>query len=306
MGKDNQEFLKKLEHISQVGSRIMHWAIVVLYAAFTCVIFTATIYYAMREFQGSNNPRQLTICSTMLLILAAIPICSKLVDCFITHLSQKNDAFDPRMMELPAFGTVSLEDALHKMSTQTGVIVWDTLWGCVACGLLSLVVFDVEHRPYILLACAGVIGLITIGHAAFYLMWKKRSFAKKMLCNTSKIIELSHPEAYFEEIEKSLKQGVLSYEKELILTNKYILGSTEWGTHYTPVAIPRGQITEFVFFYQQTVGNINSWTVGILRCIADGKILVDFVLGSHAKVEKIKKILDYYQISWREEELFYV
>lgn len=309
MGKDdkNQEFLRKLDRFDRAGNRILHWLVIVLYILFTGCILAATVYYGVREFQGDGDSEQLTVCCAMLLILAAIPLCGKLVDLFFRHLDQKNNTFDPRTMALPEQGTVTLESALHRMSTQTGAIVWDALWGCVAFSLLFLAVLDMGNRPRVLLGCAGVLVLIAVGHTAFHLLWKKKSFTKKMLRNTAGAIVLEHPEAYAEAVEESLKRGVLAYEKELILTDEYILGNAEWDIYFTPVAIPRAQITEFTFFYRRMVsGGRASRTLGILRCNADGKKLADLVLGQRPKTERILKILRHYQFSWREEELEYV
>lgn len=305
MEKDNQKFMKKLDNFDQSMNRIMNRLVIFLYAIFTCFIFAATFYYGVCEIQGNGNTKQFTICSTMLLVLAAIPVCNKFVDLFLKRFLQKNDAFDPRAMVLPAHG-VTLEDALHKMSTQTGVIVWDTIWGCVVFSLLCLLAFGIGNRPRILFLCVCVIALIAVGHIVLKLLWKRRSYVKKMLRNTSKIIGLNDPVGFAAAIEESLKRGVLSYEKELILTDEYILGSVEWDIHYTPVAIQKAQITEFVFFYRRMVGSRYSRTIGILRCVRADKQVVDLALGPYIKSEKIKKILAYYKISWREEQLTYV
>lgn len=304
--KDNQEFLRKLDHFDEAGRKISYGIVVALYVVFTCFILAAAVYYGVRQFQGKGDPEQFAVCCVMVLVLAAIPVCNKLLDRFFKQLGQKNDAFDPRTMALPEQGTVTLEAALHRMSTQTGTIVWDVIWGCVEFSLLFLWIFNLGNRTRILLDCAFVVVLIIVGHTGFQLMWKKQSFIKKMLRNTSKAIVLDHPGVYAQAVEESLNRGVLSYEKELILTDEYILGSVEWDTSYMPVAIPRGQITELVFFYRRLTGGRTPRTVGILRCNADGKKMVDFVLGPPLKAEKIKKILGYLQISWREEELTYI
>lgn len=309
MGKDdkNQGFLRRLDNFDRAGKRITYRIVVVLYVLFTCSILVGTVYYGVRELQGNGDSEQLTICCVMLLFLAAIPVCNQLVNRFFKYLDQKNAAFDPRTMALPAQGSVTLEDALHRMSTQTGVIVWDTIWGCMVFSLLFMLALGLGDPPRILLVCVCMVLFIAVGHAGFHLLWKKKSFTKKMLRNTAEVMKLAHPEAYAQAVEESLRQGVLSYEKELILTQDYILGCTEWDVHYTPVAIPRAQITEFTFFYRRmVVGGRNSRTVGILRCAADGKKLVDLVLGPRSKAKQIMGILGYYQFSWREEALTYV
>lgn len=304
--KDNQEFLKKADQIDHGLNKIMYRIAAICYVIFMCFIFVAIVYYVVSEFRGNGNPHQLTMCSVTFLALAAIPVCGRLMDLFFEHFFKKNTGFDPRTMELPARGSVGLEDALHKLSTQTAVIVWDVIWGCVVFSELFLLAVGMgySNRILFLLVCEAV--LIAVGHTVFHLLWKRRSFIKKMIKNTSKVMKLDDPKAYAVAIEESLKRGVWSYEKELILTDEYILGSVESDTFYTPVAIQRAQITEFVFFYRRIVaGGMGARIIGILRCVSDGKKLVDFVLSPGIKAEKIKKILGYYQISWREEKLNY-
>lgn len=309
MGKDNnnQEFLKKMDRFDRAGKRMTHRIVAVLYIVFTCCILAGTVYYSVRQLQGDGDPEQLAICCAMLLFLAAIPVCNKLVDRFFKSLDEKNSAFDPRTMALPEQGTVTLEDALHRMSTPVGVIVWDVICGCVAFSLLFMQVLGMGDRSRILIACACAAVFLVVGHTVFHLLWKQKRFTKKMLRNTAKAMELPHPEAYAKAVEESLKQGVLAYEKELILTDGYILGSVEWDTYYTPVAIPRAQVTEFTFFYRRmVVGGRNSRTAGILRCTAEGKQLADLVLGPQPKAERLKKILGYYHFFWREGETVYI
>lgn len=309
MGKDNnnQEFLKKLDRFDRAGKRMTHRIVAVLYIVFTCCILTATVYYSVRQIQRDGDSEQLAICCAMLLFLAAIPVCNKLVDRFFRSLDEKNSAFDPRTMALPEQGTVTLEDALHRMSTPVGVIVWDVICGCVAFSLLFMQVLGMGDRSRILLACACAAVFLVVGHTVFLLLWKQKRFTGKMLRSAAKTLALPHPEAYAKAVEESLKRGVLAYEKELILTDTYILGSMEWDTYFAPVAIPRAQVTEFTFFYRRMVaGGRNSRTVGILRCSAEGKQLADLVLGPQPKAERLKKILGYYQFSWREGETVYI
>lgn len=305
-GKETRDFLRKLDRVDQTGQRVMSRGVVILYVIFTCFTLGATIYYGVRGFRGNGDTKQFVICGTILLILAAFFVCNQLIDLFFKNISQKNSAIDLRTMELPAQGSVTLEDALHKMSAQTAVIVWDTLLGCVVFSLLCMLAFGLGDTPRILLLCIGITACIAAGHVFFHFLWKRKSFTKKMLNNTAKAIGLKQPEAYAAAVEQSLKKGVLAYEKGLILTEEYILGCAEWDTYYTPVAIPREQVEELIFFYRRMVGGKNSRTVGILRCNADGKKLVDLVLGPSLKAERIKRILDFYQIPWREEELAYI
>lgn len=304
--KDNQEFLKKLDKFDQTGKRITSRIVIILYAVFTLCILAAVVYYAVGEFQGNGNAEQLTICCVVLLVLAAIPVLNKMVDLLLEKLNQKNNSFDPAALVLPAQGTISLEDALHRMSTQTGVIAWDSIWGCILFSLLFMLVFVNGNLPRILFFCVCITVILAVGHGIFYFVWKKRSFKEKMVRNTSKYMTLACPSEFAGVVEKSLKRTVLCYEKELILTDEFILGSAQWDTRFIPVAVPREQIGELVFYYQRVVNGRYSRYIGTLSCRTGGNKPVELILGTPAKTERILKILDYNHIPWRKEKITYV
>lgn len=304
--KNNQEVLKKMDKFDNITSNVMFRIFVIFYVLLTVFVLAATIYYGVYEIQGKGHTEQFAIYFTFLLVLAAIPACSKLIDLFIKQFFKKDDAYDPHKAELPAPGTVTLEDALHRMSTQTGVIVWDVLWGCVLFSLFCLLALDMGDWLRIMLICVCVAAIMAVGHLFFRLLWKKRSFIKRMLRNTAKCMPIACPSDYVKGVEESLKRNVLSYEKEFIMTDEYILGCAEQDTSFIPVALPREQIDEFVFFYRRTVNGRYSRTVGILSCRAGKKKLADLVLGQGPKVNKVLRILKYYDISWRKEETTYI
>ena len=112
-------------------------------------------------------------------------------------------------------------------------------------------------------------------------------------------------EGYAAAVEASLQRGVLSYEKEFILTEDFILGAAEWDTSYEPVAVPRAGVKEYVFFFHRMVGGRYSRTFGVLSCRVNGKSIVDLVIGPQYRAEKVLQILDYYQIPWTEGEFIY-
>lgn len=304
MGKEDQEFLKKLDKIDQTGNKIIYWIFVIFYAAGTFWLLVEAIYFGVGAIQGNGTEKQFTDCCVVLLILAAIPVCCRLVDWFIKGFFKKDNAYEPHLAKQPA--SLTLEDALHKLSTQTAVIVWDVTWGCVLFSLLCLLAFNMGNRLRIMLLCVCMTIIILAGHALFHFIWKKRSFTKRMLCNTSKYILIDRPSDYANAVEESLKRNLLSYEKEFILTDEYILGCTQQGVILTPAAIKREDIEELVFFYQRIVNGRYSRTVGILSCRTSGKKPVDLVLGLQPKVNKVLKILKYHHISWREDGTIYV
>lgn len=303
----SQSFLKKLDTFD----RRLHSIIVrvgrLLYGVVTLCLLGASVYYGTTGLQSTVDKEQFAVCGTGFLLLAALPAVCKLFAFLINRVLKKDAAFNPSVMKLPPADTIALEDALHRMAEKTGVLVWDLLLGCLLVSLLFCMLFA-AGSTHMLLACIYITTIMAAGHLFFYFLWKKRTFTKKMLRSTSVYIPVEDPDSYAGCVEASLRQGILSYEKELILTQEFILGNAEWDTAYTPVAIPRWRITSFTFFYRKTVQSRYSRTVGILRCHLTGyeSKPVDLVVGFSEKANKILRILSYYHIKWTTGDTLYI
>lgn len=302
----NQEFLKKLDKADETGKRIMSRIMIILYAVFTVVALSLTVYYGVLAMQGNDNTKQFVSAFILLLLLGAIPLCYKLFDLVFRCFFKKDTTYDPKTAVLPVTGTVTLENALHKMSSQVGVIVWDSIWGCVLFSMLFLLISGTGDMVRIIFGWMGLAAFTAVGHIVLYFIWKKRSLTKKMLRNMAEYWPISNTSDYAKAVEESLKRSILSYEKELIVTDEYILGNAQWDTGFHPVALPREQIDELVFHYRRMVNGQTSRTVGILSCRAAGKKTVNLVLGLEPKVNKVLRILNYYNIPWREEKMTYM
>lgn len=144
--ENNQEFLKKLDKVDETGKRIVNRIMIILYAVFTVVALSLTVYYGVLVIQGNDNTKQFVSAFILLLLLGAIPLCYKLFDLVFCYFFKKDTTYDPGTAVLPVPGTVTLEDALHKMSSQVGVIVWDSLWG--VCIIQYAFPADLRYRGY--------------------------------------------------------------------------------------------------------------------------------------------------------------
>lgn len=304
--ENNQEFLKKLDKVDETGKRIVNRIMIILYAVFTVVALSLTVYYGVLAIQGNDNTKQFVSAFILLLLLGAIPPCYKLFDLVFCYFFKKDTTYDPGTAVLPVTGTVTLEDALHKMSSRVGVIVWDSLWGCVLFSMLFLLISGTGDTVRIIFSWMGLAAFTAVGHIGLHFIWKKSTLTKKMLRNMAEYWPISNTSDYAKAVEESLKRSILSYEKELIVTDEYILGNAQWDTSFHPVAIPREQIDELVFYYRRLVNGQTSRTVGILSCRAVGRNPVNLVLGLEPKVNKVLRILNYYKIPWREEKMTYM
>lgn len=302
---NDQEYLRKLDKVDQTGKKITYWFFIIFYAVVTVIILALTVYYGVLTMQGNDNTKQFVSYYMRLLALGAIPLCLRLIYFLRERFFKKDTEYDPGTAVLPAPGTVTLEAALHRMSTQVGVVVWDVFWGIVLFSMLFVTLSGEGDPVRLMFSSMGLAAFTVAGHFVLHFIWKKRSMTKKLLRRTAEYRTIGNTSDYAKEVGESLKRSILAYEKEFILTEEYILGSAERDTSFNPVAIPREEIDELVFHYRRVVNGRYSRTVGILSCRAVGKKPVDLILGLDPTVNKVLRILNYYKIPWREEKMTY-
>lgn len=194
---------------------------------------------------------------------------------------------------------VTLEAALHRMSNEMeAVIGWDIIWGTVFIILFSG--FITIDRRYIILFSAAISAITAAaGHMLFYLIWKKRSYTKRMLRNTAKYLSVGNPLDYEASVKESLKRQIYVYEDELLVTEDYIIGNAEPNFRYIPVAVPREKITELLFSRQSVPWGRYSIYAGILSCRTDESRVVDLIIGKSSKANEILGILNLRNIEWK-------
>lgn len=305
--KENKEqkFLKKLDTFNQVTNSILWRIFIVIYVIVMLFLLAGAVYYGMRGNQSSTDEKQFIICSVTFMGMCALLGCGKLFDKLMNKFYERDNTLDPATMKLPQAGTVKLEDALHIMSTQTAVIVWDTICGCIIFSLLFCVLFVGGNWTRVLLICVYMTVFLVAGHILFHWLWKKRSFKKKLLRNTAQYLSIENLPDYEKKVEESLNRAVLCYEKEFVMTEDYILGNAQRDTSFIPVAIPANQITEFIFFYKKMVTSRYVRTCGILRCVLRNGKSVDLILDMQPKAEKILRILNYRHINVKNGAMIY-
>lgn len=228
------------------------------------------------------------------------------MDAVMRAVQKRDYQFDPGNMVLPEKGTVTLETALHAMAIKMGVIYWDTTFGLFL-GILLLMMFCLGGNiPLILLICLILAVLLVGGHFFWSWRWNKRSFAGKMLNNTKKLIPIEDPFEYAAAVERSLTEGVLYYEKDMILTGDFIIGLLETDLRFVPVAVPRAEIAQLAFFCRRPVMNrYRKFDMGILDCRLYSGQSIELLIGQGSRMERVLRVLDYYGIAWSEEELVY-
>lgn len=267
--------------------------------------FIASIYYKILEIRGVNTGKSVVYFQTFLMAAVALA-CVKLMNAAAGWFRKQDYNFDPLKMKLPEHGTVDLEQALHRMSYKTAVIIWDTVFITLLVILLMLMLISHGNVPRILLIAFGLFLFLAAGHAGFNKRWEKHSFAGKMVQNTEKYMPIEHSQGYAKRVEESLKRGILYYAKEMILTSDFIIGIVETDISFHPVAIPRSEITEIIFYQKRPVMNsCRKCDMGILKCRLNGGHMVELLIGQDSRMIRVVKVLNYYGIEWKEGSVIY-
>lgn len=301
--RKEQKVLKTLDNINKWFSKI------ILYLAYLCipVFLIMTVYYSICKYNGIDVENRLLFSAAGLAVFSASCACMKLLEYLMDKLQQRDADFDPFTMRLPDLGTVTLETALHMMSFKTGVIVWDTLFITFLAILLSMMLFVGGNVPLILFICLLLAAFLAAGHLFISWRWKKRSFAPKMLRNTEKYISVKNPREYLQSVEESLLHKLLYYGKEMILTDRFIIGITETDVQFHPVAIPRAEIVEITFFSKRPVMNrYRKYDTGILECRMKSGKAVELLIGQGTRMIRVLKVLNHYRIWWKKKDTLYV
>lgn len=270
------------------------------------VMLIMAVYYGDGEISGTMEGKRAFNYFGRFLIFAAMGVCGKLLDAVLCAVQKRAYQFDSREMVLPERGTVTLETALHAMSIKMGVIYWDTAFGLLL-GILLLLMFCLGGNiPLILMFCLILAVLLAGGYFFWSWLWKKRSFAGKLLNNTKTFIPMENTFEYAAAVERSLADGVLYYDKEMVLTRNFIIGLLETDIRFVPAAVPRAEIAQLAFFCRSPVLNrYRKYDMGILDCRLYSGQSIEFLIGQGPRMERILRVLDYYGIAWSEEETVY-
>lgn len=296
-----QRILKSLDKGNRIFTNIFIKGTYLLAA----VMLVLAVYYGIGERNETMDGGRAFNYFGWFLIASATAICWKLLEVIRHAVQTKNDQFEPRQMVLPKRGTVTLETALHAMAIRMGVIYWDSLFGLLLGILLVLLLFVGPNIPLILLCYLFLTALVG-GHFFWSWRWKKRPFAGKLLDNTQKHIPIENPFEYAAAVERSLTEGVLYYEREMILTDDFIIGLLETDIRFIPVAVPRAEIVQLAFFRRRPVmKRYQKYDIGILDCRLYSGQSVELLIGRGPRMERVLKVLNYYGLGWSEEETVY-
>lgn len=240
-------------------------------------------------------------------------LCAKLMDMFFTYLDSRNGDFskeiNPKKWPSPRMRTVNR--TLIYMTRRVYLFVWDLVTGLF---IFLLVFVDVcmimENKVPMNLDFGSILFAplkafvifflpVRIGIVIFYYY---RKYTKKMLHYTEKYVKIRDPQGFVKKLEKSLKEDLLYYSHQWIITKDYFMAYCETDGLFHPIGIPVNEMVHLQYEVRTREAYTGSGRVpiesAVIVCRLRSGESVDLYVGNRTKIGTIWKVLEYFKIPY--------
>lgn len=234
----------------------------------------------------------------------------KLFDMFFEYLDRNQGDFskeiNPRKWPYPKMRTVN--KILIYMTRRVYLLVWDLLIGIfIFSALLAKVCMIMDNKEPMDL------GSILWLPIVFFIIWLpiriaiiifyySRKYAKKMLYYSEKYVGIRNTEGFLKKLEKSLREDLLYYSHQWIITKDYFMAYCETDGLFHPIAIPVNEMLHLQYEVRTEKvhtghGRVTVESAVIVCKLRSGKS-VDLYVGNRTKIGTIWKVLEYFKIPY--------
>lgn len=304
MAKKGKKRLKKLENFMRIA-----FIVVILTALFCAGVFHI-LAYGIPLGNYKKDMHQVLNGIGMLGVVFFVLLGIKLINMFFKWLDRKQGNFsneiNPRKWPNPMLRTVNR--TLTYMTRRVYLLVWDLLIGIsIFSAVFVNVCMIMENK--IPMSIGNILWLpivsliiwlpIRIGIVIFYY---SRKYTKKMLHYSEKYVGIRDSEGFLKKLEKSLKEDLLYYSHEWIITKDYFMAYCETEALFHPIGIPVNEMVRLQYEVrtQEVYTRHTSVTVDsafIICKLRSGKS-VDLYVGGRTKIGTIWKVLEYFKIPY--------
>lgn len=249
----------------------------------------------------------------MIGIVFFISLCAKLMDMFFVYLDRRQGNFskeiNPKKWPNPRMRTVN--KTLTYMTRRVYLLVWDivtvvsifsAVFACVCMIMENKMPMDLDFGSMLfgLLKVVLIIFLpIRIGIVIFYY---NRKYTKKMLHYTEKYVKIRDSQGFIKKLEKSLKEDLLYYSHQWIITKDYFIAYCETDALFHPIGIPVNEMLHLQYEVRirevhKESGRISVESAVIVCRLRSGES-VDLYVGNRTKIGTIWRVLEYFKIPY--------
>lgn len=291
-----KNILEKIDHFIRMAIIIMGMLTFVLGGVFLIAAYGIPLGYRERDMQQVCNG------IIMLVIAFVVILLGKLFYMFLEYMDKKHGNFsreiDPKKWPHPMLRTV--KRTLIHMSKKAGLLAWDCITVAIVISLLLAAAAGIgdDSIDPIKMFFAGIKLLLIclVIRLIIVLFYHLHNYTKKMLHYSEKYVGIRDSDRLLKDLGKSLKEDLLYYSPQWIITKDFFLAWCDLDTCFHPIAVPIEEMCHLK--YEIRTRKIKSVTVvsGVIVCrLRNGKS-VDLYVGDRMKVNIIWKVLQYFKI----------
>lgn len=241
----------------------------------------------------------------MIGVVFVIILLGKLFYMFLEHLDKKHGNFnkeiDSKKWPLPMLRTV--KRTLVYMSKKAGLLAWDVVTVVIVISSLltsAAGIGDDRIDSISMLFTGGILLLICFVIRFFIvLFYHLHNYTKKMLHYSEKYVGIRDLDRLLKDLEKSLKEELLYYSPQWIITRDFFMAWCDLDTCFHPIAIPVKEMCHLK--YEIRTREVKRVVVnsGVIVCrLRNGKS-VDLYVGDRVKINVIWRVLQYFKIPFQ-------
>ena len=296
--------LKKIENFIEIA-----FIVVILTALFCAGVFHI-LAYGIPLGNYKKDMHQVLNGIGMIGVVFVVLLGIKLFDMFFEYLDRNQGDFskeiNPRKWPYPKMRTVN--KTLIYMTRRVYLLVWDLLIGIfIFSALLAKVCMIMDNKEP--MDFGSILGLPIV----FFIIWLpiriaiiifyySRKYEKKMLYYSEKYVGIRNSEGFLGKLEKSLKEDLLYYSHEWIITKDYFMAYCETRGLFHPIAIPVNEMLHLQYEVrtEEVRTRHTRMTVdeAVIICKLRSGKSVDLYVGGRGKIGTIWKVLEYFKIPY--------
>lgn len=249
-----------------------------------------TVYYGYRTVVYGDGLEPLKICAFLMIATLLLALCGYLLMKTIIRMQKRMSGTGSLPFRLANPDKRTLDGVLNYLRVVNPImLVWDIPMGLLA--LVCLIPMGRLTRDTIMTR-ATFVAVFLAGHFIVWLICRKFSYKKRLLKCTKNYRVIDNSEMFFGTLENSLKTELLHCSRYFVITGSYLMGHTDNGLFFYPVAIPRAEIVRAEFYLEKYYGVNTRQTMGILSCELTSRRVVKFYTAPNTGVNVVLQALN--------------
>lgn len=301
---------KRKKRLKKIGNFVEIAFIVVILTALFCAGVFHILAYGIPLGNYKKDMHQVLNGIGMIGVVFFVLLGIKLFNMFFEYLDRNQGNFskeiNPRKWPHPKMRTVNR--TLTYMTRRAGLLAWDCITGVIifsAVFATVCMIMDNKEPMDFESILRGLIVILIIClpiRIAIVIFYYSRKYTKKMLHYSESYVGIRDSKGFLEKLEKSLKEDLLYYSHEWIITKDYFMAYCETRGLFHPITIPVNEMLHLQYEVRTEEVYTKNTRVTVDEAVIICKLRsgkrVDLYVGGREKIGTIWRVLEYFKIPY--------